>query len=69
MLAYVWANGWRGSQRFAFGTWKIGNPGRFTSAVLLTLVAALMLYQSVDRLFTPSPIHYDEAIVIGVVGL
>ena len=69
VLAYVWARRLAGSQRFAFGTWKIEVLGGFTSAVLLTLVAALMLYQSVDRLFTPSPIHYDEAIVIGVVGL
>ena len=69
VLAYVWARRLAGSQRFAFGTWKIEILGGFTSAVLLTLVAALMLYQSVDRLFTPSPIHYDEAIVIGVVGL
>lgn len=28
-----------------------------------------MLYQSVDRLIAPTPIHYDQAIVIAVIGL
>jgi cation diffusion facilitator family transporter len=28
-----------------------------------------MLYQSIERMFSPSPIHYDEAIAIAVLGL
>lgn len=36
---------------------------------MLAVVAALMLYQSVARLLTPGPIHYDEAILIGIIGL
>jgi cation diffusion facilitator family transporter len=36
---------------------------------LLVLVAALMLYQSVERLVSPTPICYDQAIGIGSVGL
>ena len=28
-----------------------------------------MLYQSIERLFVPSPIHYDQAIAIGAIGL
>jgi cation diffusion facilitator family transporter len=35
----------------------------------LALVAALMLFQSAHRLFSPSPIHYDEALVIAIIGL
>lgn len=41
----------------------------YTSALFLVLVAGLMVFQSVERLLTPQPIHYDEAIAIGVVGL
>lgn len=41
----------------------------YTSAVLLVLVAALMLFQSAQRLMNPSPIHYNEAIAIGTIGL
>ena len=32
-------------------------------------VAGLMLFQSVERLITPTPIHYEEAIGIALVGL
>ena len=69
VVAYAAARRFSGDSRFAFGTWKIEVLGGFSSAILLTLVAALMLYQSVKRLASPGVIHYDEAIAIGVVGL
>ena len=43
--------------------------GGYTSAVFLVGVAGLMLYQSAERLISPIPIHYDQAIAIAVVGL
>lgn len=55
--------------RFAFGTWKIEVLAGYTSAILLVLVAGSMLFQSVERLITPSPIHYDQAIAVATVGL
>lgn len=69
VLAYVLARRFSGDGRFAFGTWKIEILGGYTSAILLMLAAGLMLFQSVERLVSPSPIHYNEAIAIGVVGL
>ena len=33
------------------------------------LVAGLMLVQAVSRLISPSPIHYDQAIAIAIIGL
>ena len=69
VLAYVLARRFSSDGRFAFGTWKIEVLGGYTSAILLMMVAGLMLFQSVERLVSPSPIHYDEAIAIGVVGL
>ena len=69
VIAYAAARRFSGDSRFAFGTWKIEVLGGFSSAILLTLVAALMLYQSVERLASPTTIHYDEAIAIGVIGL
>jgi cation diffusion facilitator family transporter len=36
--------------------------------VLLGVVAALMMYQSIERLFVPGVIHYNEAIGIAVLG-
>ncbi|MET0350396.1 MAG: CDF family Co(II)/Ni(II) efflux transporter DmeF [Rhizobacter sp.] len=69
LVAYVAARRLSGHARFAFGTWKIEILGGYTSAVLLVGVALLMAFQSVERLLSPTPIHYDEAIAIAVVGL
>ncbi|MBM3115494.1 CDF family Co(II)/Ni(II) efflux transporter DmeF [Jeongeupia naejangsanensis] len=69
VLAYVLARRWSDDKRFAFGTWKIEILGGYTSAILLVLVAGVMLYESVERLFNPTPIHYDQAIAIAALGL
>lgn len=69
VIAYAAARRLAGHSRFAFGTWKIEILGGYTSAVLLSLVALLMAYQSVERLISPTVIHYNEAIGIGAVGL
>lgn len=69
VLAYGTARRFAHDKRFAFGTWKIEVLGGYTSAVFLVGVAGLMLYQSAERLISPTPIHYDQAIAIAVVGL
>lgn len=69
VVAYIAARRFAQDTRFAFGTWKIEILGGYTSAILLVLVAGLMLYQSIERLISPTTIHYDQAIAIGVVGL
>lgn len=69
VVAYAAARRLAGDSRFAFGTWKIEVLGGYSSALLLVLVAGLMLYQSIERLMAPTPIHYDQAIAIGGVGL
>jgi len=66
VLAYGAARRLAHSKRFAFGTWKIEILGGYTSAIMLVGVAGLMLFQSVERLLTPSPIHYDQAIIIAI---
>ncbi|MEQ4576037.1 MAG: CDF family Co(II)/Ni(II) efflux transporter DmeF [Gammaproteobacteria bacterium] len=68
-FAYACARRYAHDRRFAFGTWKIEILGGYTSAVLLLVVAALMAFQSIERLMLPSRIHYPEAIAIAVVGL
>ena len=69
VLAYVYARRFANDPRFAFGTWKIEILAGYTSALLLLGIAALMLVQSVERLIAPTPIHYQEAIFIAVIGL
>ena len=68
-FAYACARRYAQDRRFAFGTWKIEILGGYTSAILLLAVAVLMVFQSIERLFTPSAIHYQQAIAIAIVGL
>ena len=68
-FAYSFARKQAGHRHYAFGTWKVEVLGGYTSAILLLGIALLMAYQSVERLVVPQAIHYDEAIVIAVVGL
>ncbi|WP_022982686.1 CDF family Co(II)/Ni(II) efflux transporter DmeF [Ideonella sp. B508-1] len=67
--AYALARRHAQDPRFAFGTWKIEILGGFASAIFLLGVAALMVLGSVERLLSPAPIHYQEAIVVAVLGL
>lgn len=68
-FAYAAARRHAKDPRYAFGTWKIEVLGGFASAIFLLGVVALMVYGSVERLIRPEPIHYQEALVIAVVGL
>lgn len=68
-FAYACARRYAHDGRFAFGTWKIEILGGYTSAIALLGVALLMAVQSTERLFSPSSIHYNQAIAIAVVGL
>ena len=69
VFAYSAARRLAHNKRFTFGTWKIEVLGGYTSAIFLVAVAVLMLYQSTARLLSPTPIHYDQAIAIAMVGL
>ena len=68
-VAYVAARRYAQDPRFAFGTWKIEVLAGFTSAILLLGIAGLMVFGSVERIFAPQPIRYQEAIIVAVLGL
>ena len=68
-LSYAAARRYARDARFSFGTWKIEVLGGFASAVFLLGVAALMVFGSVERIFSPLPIHYREALLVAVLGL
>ena len=55
--------------RFSFGTWKMEILAGYSSAILLMVVALFMAFQSIERLFHPVQIHYNEAILIAILGL
>ncbi|MGE8258323.1 MAG: CDF family Co(II)/Ni(II) efflux transporter DmeF [Stenotrophomonas sp.] len=68
-FAYSFARKHASNPRFAFGTWKVEVLGGYTSAILLLGVAAIMAFESVNRLLAPTEIHYNQAIAIAFVGL
>jgi len=68
-LAYATARRYSNDARFAFGTWKIEILAGFASAIFLVGVALVMLWGSVERIFSPQPIHYLEAMTIAALGL
>ena len=68
-IAFVLARRHMADRRFTFGTWKIEVLGGFTSGILLGLVGLVMAGISVQRLFQPVEIQFNQAIVVAVVGL
>lgn len=68
-LAYSYARRHASDTRFTFGTGKVGDLAGFTSAIVLAMIALLIGYESVFRLFQPVPIHFAEAIPIAALGL
>ena len=68
-LAYAASRRYADDASFAFGTWKIEVLAGYTSAMFLIGVAAMMVFGSLERLWTPQPIHYVEAMVVAVFGL
>jgi cation diffusion facilitator family transporter len=68
-LAYTYAHKHAEDPRFTFGTGKLGDLAGFTSAVILAMIALLIGYEAVGRIFDPVPIHFAEAIPIACVGL
>jgi cation diffusion facilitator family transporter len=68
-LAYSYARRHADDPHFSFGTGKLGDLAGFSSAIILAMIAALIGYESVGRLFAPAPIRFAEAIPIACLGL
>lgn len=68
-FAYYYARRKSDDPNFSFGTGKVGVLGGFASAIVLGVIALLMGVESFKRLISPSPIQFNEAIVVAVLGL
>lgn len=68
-FAYYYARLNSDNPNYSFGTGKVGVLGGFASAVVLAIVALLMGIESIERLFSPKQIHFNQAIVVAVLGL
>jgi cation diffusion facilitator family transporter len=67
-FGYAFARRHAQNTRFTFGTGKVGSLAGYTSAVALAVIALLIALQSVQRLFHPVPIEFDEALPVAFVG-
>jgi cation diffusion facilitator family transporter len=68
-LAYRYARRHATDARFTFGTGKLGDLAGFTSAIVLAMIALLIGWEAIERLLTPVPIAFAEAIPIACLGL
>jgi len=68
-LAYTYARRHATDPRFGFGTGKLGDLAGFSSAIILAMIALLIGYDAVARLFQPVPIDFNVAIPVAVLGL
>lgn len=68
-FAYSYAAKHAQDPRFVFGTGKVAELAAFTSAIILTIIGLLILYESFSRLVNPEAVRYLQAIPIAVLGL
>jgi cation diffusion facilitator family transporter len=68
-FAYYYARRNSDNANYSFGTGKVGVLGGFTSAVVLAVIAILIGVESIQRLVSPQPIRFNEAIAVAFIGL
>ena len=68
-LAYTYARKHARNPRFTFGTGKFGDLAGFSSAIILAMIAVLIGYEAISRLFAPVAIEFGEALPIAALGL
>lgn len=69
LAAYILARKYAQDESFTFGTWKIEILGGYTSAIVLGIVALVMIFSSIERIIHPLGIHYNQALMVAVIGL
>jgi len=68
-IAYVFARKLSTDKRFVFGTWKIEILGAYTSAIVLGFVGFFILGVSINRIYNPVDISYNQALLVTCFGL
>lgn len=69
LFVYWYAKKHAHNRDFSFGTGKVNYLGGFASAITLAIVALMMIIESVQRLITPLNIHFNQAILVAIIGL
>lgn len=69
IFAYRYARKHANNPAFSFGTGKVNALGGFASAIALAVVALVMFVESIQRIFEPHNIQFNEAIIVASIGL
>ncbi len=69
LAAYIFARKHINNPKYSFGTGKVGVLGGYTNAILLLLASVTMAYESIERILDPVEIHFNEAIIVAIIGL
>lgn len=67
--AYGYAKRHASSQRYSFGTGKVGDLGGFASALILGMISLGIAIESVIRLLQPTDVQFGTATLIAIAGL
>jgi cation diffusion facilitator family transporter len=68
-FAYAYARRHAHDRRFSFGAGKVNALGGYSGSILLGVFAALMAWESVNRLLDPVEIAFNQALIVAVLGL
>jgi cation diffusion facilitator family transporter len=69
LFAYRYARKHADNPAYSFGTGKVNVLGGFASAIALSVVALVMLIESLQRIIDPQTIHFNQAIFVACIGL
>ena len=69
IFAYHYSRKNSDNRVFSFGTGKVNTLGGFASAIALSIVALMMIIESIHRLIEPQLIIYNQAIIVAITGL
>lgn len=69
IFAYRYGRKHANDPDFSFGTGKVSVLGGFASAIMLSVVALVMILESVHRFFEPREILFNQAITVAFLGL
>lgn len=69
VFAYMYAKKFAGHEKYSFGTWKAGVLAGFASAMLLAVIGANVMVESLSRFIRPAEVNYKDALIVAVIGL
>jgi cation diffusion facilitator family transporter len=69
IFAYRYSKRHASIRNFTFGTGKVTVLGGFASAIALAVIALVMGFESLHRLFETPHIRFNEAICVAILGL